>query len=65
MVVKNYLNSVGYRAQNQGHLPKLGNFPDIFPVSREFDTETGSPQTASTTNSFKDLAVDAETAKLP
>ena len=49
MVAKNYRNSVGYRAENQGHLPKTGNFPDIFPVSREFAAETGSRQTVSTT----------------
>ena len=49
MVAKNIPNSVGYRAENLGHLPKSGNFPDIFPVSREFEAETGSPMTASTT----------------
>ena len=56
MVAKNIPNSVGYRAENLGHLPKSGNFPDIFPVSWEFEAETSSLQTACTTTQSRALS---------
>src|ERR1700731_3413606 len=50
------------RSENRGKRPKFEKFPVKFPVSREFDPETGSPLTGSSATSPIDIASFCESS---